>query len=111
MCNKMIYPTIRGKMAEFSGKPPDFDPSPEKTLGSIFQGSPDGYKAFHAILVDLDIATDEDPVGPDTTIAELKKLIMESSDRHLSTAYQTTPEKIAAARAKYAELARQAHAA
>lgn len=108
MCNRMIYPTICREMAKSAGKPDGFDPPPEETLGAIFNARPDGFYEFCILLMDLDIGTGKE-IRRETAIAELKTMIMRSSDRHIAAAKGITPEEAAAIRRRYSEITRNAH--
>jgi len=89
----MIFPAIARNLGILSGRGEDFSPDESDTIRGIFAEKPDNLKKGIDLLRKLTPKA-SGTICPDTTIAELKHMVMESSDRYIGDSFGLSPEKV-----------------
>lgn len=83
MCGRMIFPTIARNLGILAGHGEQFSPEDTDTIESIFAGHRENLTPGLNLLKDLTLGADG-TITANMTILELKRMVMQSSERHIA---------------------------
>jgi len=100
----MIFPAISRNLGILSGHGEQFSPELTATIEGIFAEHPENLAQGVRLIKELTFGADGE-ITANMTIAEVKRMVMQSADRYLAETSRMTVPDVVAARGRFEQLA------